>query len=196
MPKKTFDVAEKAGAIFITQVKENQSSLLEQISHRSKIDKPYDKYDEDIEKAHGRIDERTYEVFYAKPMLKKWPEWHRIQSIIRVTRKRDVYCRRENKYKLSIEVSHYVCSRKLLAISLGGYIRRHWFIENKQHHIKDVSFREDYTRKEVNAANFSLCIDFALNILKFNNYRNIKGTLYAVSLNFIKYSLNLRGLVC
>lgn len=196
MPKKTFDIAEEAGAIFITQVKDNQSSLIGQISHRSKIDKPYDKYSEGLEKGHGRIDERSYEVFSAQPMLKKWPEWNKIQSVIRVKRKRDVYCRRERKYKLSIETSHYECTRKLSAISLGGYIREHWFIENKQHYVKDVSFREDYNRKEINAVNFSLCIDFALNILKFNNYRNIRSALYLVSLNFLKYSLILKGLVC
>ena len=194
--KKTFEIAEEAGAIFITQAKDNQSSLLQQISHKSKIDKAYDKYEEDIEKGHGRIDKRFYEVFDAQPMLKKWPEWHKIQSVIRVTRKRDVYCRMENIYKSSIETSYYVCNRKLSAVSFGKHIRQHWYIENKQHYVKDVSFREDYNRKEYNAVNFSLCIDFALNILKFNNFKNIKGALYCMSLNFSKYSLNLQGLVC
>ena len=194
--KKTFEVAEEVGAIFITQVKDNQSGLLEQISHRSKIDKPRDNYKEEIEKCHGRIDERSYEVFDAKPMLKKWPEWHLIQSVIRVTRKREVYCRSENKYKLSVEISHYVCNRRLSALRSGGHIREHWFIENKVHHVKDVSYREDYNRKEKNPLNFSTCIDFSLNVLKFNNFKNIKGTLYSISLNSTKYLTNLRGLVC
>ena len=180
----------------IVQVKDNQGSLLEQISHRSNMDKPYGQYKEGIEKGHGRIEERIYEAFDAKPMLKKWPEWHKVRSVIRVTRKREVFCRREQRYKASLEVSYYVCARKLPAACLGNCIRRHWFIENKLHHVKDVSFREDYNRKEINSLNFSLCIDFALNILRFNGYTNIRGVLYDISLNFSKYLFKLKGLVC
>ncbi len=196
MPKKTLGIAAKAGAIFITQVKENQPSLLEQITHCTKSDKPYSTYHEPLEKGHGRVEERWYEAFDAEPMLKKWAEWQDVKSVIRVTRARSVRCRTQKRYKDSLETSYYVCTRKLSAATLGSAIRRHWFVENKLHYVKDVSFREDFTRKEQAPINFSILIDIALNILRLNNVKNIKGALYEISLNTIHSLLTFKGIAC
>ena len=183
MPKKTFEIAEKAKAIYITQVKGNQGSLLKQIRHGANIGKPESVYHEDIDKAHGRVEARSYEVFDARPVLKKWPDWPHIRSIIRVTRKRDVYIRKEGRYKCSTEISYYVCNRQMSARKSGRHIRQHWFIENKLHHVKDATFREDFNRKEERPENFSVCIDIALNIIK-NPRRKQRG---------IQKSLNCRS---
>jgi predicted transposase YbfD/YdcC len=125
-----------------------------------------------------------------------YPEWHNVRSTIRVTRIRDVYDRKKGVYKCSTEVSYYVCNRILPASTIGMHIRFHWHIENKFHHVKDATFREDYNRKEEKPENFSLCIDFALNILKYNKIYNIKGALYEISLSVNKRLSNLAGLVC
>lgn len=152
------------------------------------------------EKGHGRLESRECEVFESSVILKKWPEWHRIRSIIRVKRKREVYDRSTKLYKRSEEISYYVCNRPpskdLDAKRFGEHIRQHWFIENKLHYVKDVSFREDFCRKEVKPINFSTIIDFVINILKYNKIVNIKSTLYKVSLNSFKYFLQFKGLAC
>ncbi|GHU17622.1 hypothetical protein FACS189472_04770 [Alphaproteobacteria bacterium] len=72
MPKKTFESAEDAGAILITHVKDNQPSLLKQIELGCSIYKPTAVINDDFDKEHGRIEQRTYEIFEPLPMLNKW----------------------------------------------------------------------------------------------------------------------------
>ncbi len=90
MPKKTFECAETVGAILITQVKNNQSTLKKQIEHGCRTQTPIEIVQNEIEKGHGRIEIRKYEVFNAYPMLIKWQkDWPYIRKIIRVTRYRE-----------------------------------------------------------------------------------------------------------
>ena len=41
------------------------------------------------------------------------------------------------------EVSFYGCQAALPAAKIGAAIRAHWGIENRNHHVRDVSFFED-----------------------------------------------------
>jgi hypothetical protein len=72
----------------------------------------------------------------------------------------------------------------------------HGSTHHKLHYVKDVSFREDFTRKEQAPINFSILIDIALNILRLNNVKNIKGALYEISLNAIHSLTTFKGIVC
>lgn len=47
------------------------------------------------------------------------------------------------KNKEEQEISYYITSVKNDIEIVAGYIRRHWAIENSQHWILDVTFRED-----------------------------------------------------
>lgn len=69
----------------------------------------------------------------------------------------------------------------------AGIIRKHWSIENKDHHVRDVTLKEDESRIRVNPENISALRSFALNILRINKIENIKGELYENSLDY--YSL-------
>jgi hypothetical protein len=134
-----------------------------------------------LEKAHGRLEQRTYEVFSALPMLKKWQnDWGFVTNIIRVTRYRE---RLNSPQKSTQEVHYYVSNRLLTVEKYARAIRQHWYIENKLHHVKDVSFQEDAGQRRINPAIFSTCIDFALNRLRSSGFGNIKGKLYELSLN-------------
>jgi predicted transposase YbfD/YdcC len=118
------------------------------------MQKPEDIQEDEIDKVHGRIEQRRYEVFNGEPMLNKWKkEWPYIRSIIRVTRKRND----------STTVSYYVCNRIMKAKEVAEYIRGHWYIENKLHNIKDRNYVEDRTPKRVNPHIFSYCIDISVN---------------------------------
>lgn len=81
----------------------------------------------------------------------------------------------------------YVSNHKLTAEQGSGLIRKHWFIENKDHHVRDVTFKEDESRIRVNPENMSALRSFALNILRKNEIENIKGEIYENSLDY--YSL-------
>jgi hypothetical protein len=175
LSKKNFELAENAGAILITQVKKNQASLLEQIKHGTKVQTSIDIYEEAIDKVHGRIEKRKYEVFQSLPILKNWrKEWPYIRNIIKVTRQRND----------SITTSYYVSNGDLPAKEFGKHIRQHWYIENKLHHIKDATFYEDKHRKQVNPWVFSTLTDWTLNILKKHGVTNIRQALYSNAMDF------------
>jgi hypothetical protein len=167
-------LAEKAGATLITQVKGNQKSLQKQIIHGTKIQRAVDFFEEPVDKAHGRIEQRKYEVFEINPMLNKWrKDWPYIRRVIRVTRFRS----------WKINISYYVSNGILSAQEFGKYIRRHWFIENKLHYVKDTAFREDKCCKRVNPYVFSSLIDWAINLLKLKNVKSINQELYINTMN-------------
>ncbi len=56
-------------------------------------------------------------------------------------------------------------------------VRRHWFIENKGHHVRDVTLKEDETRIRINPENISTLRRFALHVLRKNKIENINGEL-------------------
>jgi predicted transposase YbfD/YdcC len=174
LPKKTFECAEHAGAILITQAKKNQKTLLNQLSHGSNIQKPIDIFEEKIDKIHGRIEKRKYEVYPSSPMLNKWKrEWPYIRSVIKVTRQRGD----------STTVRFYVSNGEKSAKEFGKHIRQHWYIENKLHYIKDAVFHEDRCRKRVNPGIFSSFIDWTINLLRTKGVTNIKRELYNNAMN-------------
>lgn len=184
MPKKTFEDAKKAQAIFLTQVKNNQKTLLHQIQNGCRQQKPVEVFESDWEKHHGRLEHRYYESFDSLPMLKKWQdEWGEIAQVVRVTRYRE---RLSPNPKPSREVSYYALNRRLSIQDIQKAIRRHWHIENRYHHVKDNAFQEDKIPRRINPIIFSTLIDFALNRLRKNGCENIKGILYENSINFNK----------
>ena len=183
MPKKTFEIAEQKEISFLTQVKDNQESLLNQIKHGCAIQKPKQVYQDNINKEHGRIEQRTYETFDPLPMLNKWKkDWPYIRQIIRVTRFRQDLSTK----KQSLEIHFYICNKNLEAQDYSVYIRNHWHIENKLHNVKDNAFLEDKHTKRCNPFVFSHLIDIALNIMRNNKDQNIRQKLYENTLNFKK----------
>lgn len=179
--QKKFECAELANAILLTQVKENQKVLLKQLKHGCHIQRPLSFHDGGGEKAHGRLERRQYEVFSSRPMLDKWQnEWGSIAQVIRVTRFRQ---RLNSTQQETKEVHYYVANRSLSAELSSQAIRRHWYIENKLHYVKDVAFQEDVQTKRVNPFIFSTCIDLALNRLRKSECKNIKNKIYEFSLN-------------
>jgi predicted transposase YbfD/YdcC len=187
LSKKTFEAARDAEVILITQVKDNQEELRKQLIHGTKIQKPVDRFESEVECAHGRIEHRLYEVFDAEKCLRKFPAWKEIRHMIRVCRRREI-----KGGKVSQEEVIYVCNTALSALDYAKYIRQHWLIENEFNYVKDVSFLEDSSKRHVNPVIFSTCISFALNIIRkhFNfcakTQNSVRGILYENSLSLEK----------
>lgn len=191
MPKKTFECAELAEVTLITQVKDNHKALCKQIAHGCDAQQALDVYEEPINKEHGRLEKRKYEVFSALPMLKNWREdWPYITEIVRVTRYRE-----EVGKKSTTTTHYYVSNGSIEARVYAKYIREHWFIENKLHHVKDVAFREDGATKRVNPYIYSRCIDMALNIMRSIKVDNIKSELYKNSLDFFAFYEGIKNVI-
>ncbi|BDM65419.1 hypothetical protein NFHSH190041_28710 [Shewanella sp. NFH-SH190041] len=70
--------------------------------------------------------------------------------------------------KTSIDTSFYVSSLSPKHKLLGHYIRQHWRIENSQHYILDVVFKEDASRIAMGDAveNMALFRRFVMNLLQ------------------------------
>lgn len=117
------------------------------------------------QEAHGRKEERY--VFQLKP--KFTPEladkWSTIRSIIAVELHRTV------REKGTVDTSYYVSSLSPRHKLIGHYIRQHWRIENSQHYILDVVFKEDASRIVMEDAveNMALFRRFVMNMLKQHN---------------------------
>ena len=116
---------------------------------------------------------------------KQWSGY--IESVICVQRQTSVFSTKEKHYKDRGEVAVYIANCKVGAMQSNELIRKHWYIENKDHHLRDVTLREDESRIRVNPENMSTIRSFALNVLRKNDIKNIKGELYENSLDY--YSL-------
>jgi predicted transposase YbfD/YdcC len=112
----------------------------------------------------------------------QWSKY--IKSVICVKRKTSVFNTKEKIYKDRSEVAVYIANYKTDAMQSDGLVRKHWHIENKDHHVRDVTLREDESRIRLNPENMSIVRSFALNVLRKNNIENIKGELYENSLDF------------
>jgi len=185
LSKKTFDIAKSNDKKLIIQLKENQKELLQNSNDIIHFSSNEDIYQSTGEKNRNRIEERTVEIYEKQNGFIENPQWKRhIKAVISVERKTQVYNTKEKKYRTRQEKAVYLSNYKLNAKQAYQHIRNHWFIENKNHHVRDVTLREDYSRIRVNPENMSTLRSFALNILRRNKIENINKELYENSLQY------------
>ncbi len=116
----------------------------------------------DIDKGHGRIEERTLWLSRDVDWLRDSNKWAGLSTIIAVQTKRTV------NGNTATERRHFIASGDKSAKELALLIRQHWSIENELHWTLDVVFGEDLCRvRKGNAAeNLSRIRRVALSILK------------------------------
>ena len=123
-------------AHLLVQVKGNQPTLFKQLKRLPWAQIPVG--DRTRERGHGRRETRTVKaVTVATPGGISFP--HALQAV-RITRTRIIAGKtsRETAYlTVSLPAGHAP------ARDLQTWIRRHWHIENRLHHVRDVTFRED-----------------------------------------------------
>lgn len=171
----------------LVQVKDNQKELLQNCQDIIRFSEPECVFRQ-TEKGRNRIENRDVSVYGNEKQFIEDRQWDRhIKSIICVQRQTSIFDTKEKKHKDRDEVAVYVSNHKLTAEKGAGLIRKHWFIENKDHHVRDTTLKEDESRIRVNPENMSALRSFALNILRINKIENIKGEIYENSLDY--YSL-------
>ncbi|MGY3521134.1 ISAs1 family transposase, partial [Micromonospora sp. PTRAS2] len=123
-------------AHLLVQVKANQPTLFKQLKRLPWAQIPVG--DRTRDRGHGRRETRTVKaVTVATPGGIAFPH---AQQAVRITRTRIVAgtTSRETAY-LTVSLP----AGQALPRDLQSWIRRHWHIENRLHHIRDVTFRED-----------------------------------------------------
>ena len=134
---------------------------------------------ETVEKSHGRITSRVYDVFSVDEVnLPQTSEWKGLQAVGRV----ETTINKDNK--TSSELRYYLLSYDSVEL-FAKSARGHWAVES-MHWQLDVTYGEDASRKRKDHAprNYSLIRKFALNTIK-----TIKGKL-SVPLVHIKAAAN------
>jgi hypothetical protein len=93
-----------------------------------------------VEKAHGRLEERSLE---ATPLLGAYLDWPGVGQVFRLERRRRI------NGKESVEVARGITSLSPKRADAGRLLklsRGHWCVENRLHWVRDVTLREDECR--------------------------------------------------
>lgn len=167
-----------AGADYLLAVKANQPTIRAEIE-RYFDDAPATSLDSlvGLDKAHGRIEERTVTVSRETGWLagdRRFPGELRLPGVAAIIRVRS---RTGLKDKSRFDTRYYISSAELTAARAAHAVRGHWLIENALHWTLDVIFKDDQSRlrKGHGAANMAIVRHFAINLVRAaNDKRSIK----------------------
>lgn len=167
-----------AGADYLLAVKANQPTLRAEIE-RYFDDAPATSLDTvtDLDKTHGRIEERTVTVSRETGWLagdRRFPGELRLPGAATIIRVRS---RTGLKDKSRFDTRYYISSADISAERAAHAVRGHWLIENALHWTLDVVFRDDLSRlrKGHGAINMAIVRHFAINLVRaVNDKRSIK----------------------
>src|SRR3954447_12771799 len=143
--KKTFASAARTGNALLVRLKGNQPGLHEAVAGLSAGQDPVDRHETADRGRHGRQEHRRVEVFAVADQLP--PEWRgTIACAARVSRLSWCKDTRAGLWLPRREVAYHVSQVRLDAATFGRAVRAHWGIENRDHHVRDRTLREDDSR--------------------------------------------------
>ena len=181
---KTSDIVIDNEGDYVLQVKENQKNLLNEIKaffHKTHRDEPElfegNCYHE-VDGEHGRINERTYRRLVITDWLSEGEKFKESHAVVEGHRTRTIKDKRQE------ETSYYITSLADNVSNVAGYIRNHWGIENSQHWVLDVTFREDECQiyAEDGARNLASIRRHLLNLVKAHSLNDsVAGKLQRVA---------------
>lgn len=87
------------------------------------------------------------------------------------------------------EIAFYLSTIILDAQCFCTVIRNHWGIENRNHHVRDVTLGEDASRIRANPHIFATLRSFALNIFRHNNVNNVSQETFINCMQFERLTL-------
>lgn len=167
-----------ADADYLLAVKANQPGLKAEIEQFFADPETKCERCEEIDKGHGRVEERRLAVSTQVDWLaseRRFPGEYRLPDIAAIVRTETVIHHEQDK--TSRQQRCYVTSRALSATEAANAIRGHWAIETSLHWVLDVVFREDQCRGHTGhgPANMAVVRHFAFNLLRsLNDQRSLK----------------------
>lgn len=193
--KKTLEKIVSTNNDVIVQVKDNQPMIYSEAVGITQECECLSQDYERLDAGHNRLVSRRARIFEVTEVLKNTcSEWKEVKYVIEIRRIRKEFDTQAKKYKeTTIELSYYLSTIKLTAKKFLKLIKDHWKIENKNHHVKDVTLNEDKSRIRKNPTIFAIIRSFVLNIFRINNYQNIALAIFSVGINLDKL-LSLKGI--
>ena len=147
--------------------------------------KPLEEYIEN-DSGRNRIEKRIVRAYKDDGFIVDEQWQNNIKRVYHVQRIIQKMNTKTKQYETSNEDSFYLSNKEFSAKQAHELIRSHWLIENSNHYVRDVSMLEDFSRIRINPDNIARIRSFALNIMRKNNVKNIKGEMYKNSLCFNK----------
>jgi len=182
--KKTVESVMATGNHLLVQVKANQPTLLQHLTETYPAQPPQDRHHTHEIGRHNRIEQRLTRT-WSLPLGIGTEDWHaRFCTLVEIQRHTGVFDTRQKDWVSRQETAYYVSTATLSAAHAAHAVRAHWGIENRLHHVRDVTLGEDASRIRHNPGIFALLRSFALNLLRFNGISNISLGLYDNALNF------------
>ncbi len=180
------------GAVFIAQVKGNQTGLLKAVQSVCEAAPVADRI-QTKDRRRGRQEIRTVEIFPLSQDVID-PDWRGlVTTVIRVRRERMDRSSRSGLWTARAdEAAFYVSSAPVTAAVAAAAIRGHWGIENRAHHVRDVTMAEDASRVRKNPGVLARIRSFAANILRLNGAENIRDARYRLAIGGIDPLLKCR----
>jgi len=133
------------------------------------------------EENRGRKESRTIYLFKAKGQ--EFSQWPSVKTIICIDRNRE-------RGKIIGNSRHYYVTslEGVKAENILMMIRKHWWVENKLHWVKDVILEEDTTKFQTKARyrKNSVFRNVVFNFIKLNGYKSIKLGMEEFSNNIFK----------
>ena len=164
------------GADYILSVKDNQPTLADSVrdfftAFQAAPDKTPHRFDEVVEKNHGRLEVRRCYAFEQIDCLHAPERWPELKSFAVIASERTI------KGKTTTEYRCYISSLPADAAKLNQAVRQHWRVENSLHWCMDVVFGDDQMRTRTgNAAhNFAVMRHFALNLIRLDPVKRKGG---------------------
>ena len=158
-----------AGADYLLAVKANQPTIRSEIeAYFAEAPANTLHHFADLDKAHGRIEQRTVTVSRETDWLtgtRRFPGELRLPATASIVR---VAAKAELKDRCRIETRYYISSAPLSAERAAHAVRGHWKIENTLHWTLDVIFKDDQSRlrKGYGANNMAIVRHFAINLVR------------------------------
>lgn len=158
------------GADYVIAVKGNQGNLhkdlkdyLDWAERRNFAEIKYDYCETELEKDHGRIEQRRCWVTEEIDWLEGKEDWQNLKSVVMVEAEREVIGGEK-----TVERRYFISSLEANAELAIKCVRGHWGIENSLHWCLDIGFREDDCRvREANSAeNLATLRHIGINLLK------------------------------
>lgn len=158
-----------AGADYLLAVKANQPTLRAEVEayFATAPDGALDTVT-DLDKGHGRIEERTVTVSREADWLaggRRCPGELRLPGVTAIVKVRS---RTELKDRCRTDTRYYISSAALTAEAAAQAVRGHWRIENCLHWVLDVVFGDDQARLRTGhgAKNMAVVRHFAINLVR------------------------------
>lgn len=178
------------GGDYVICLKGNQGTLYKDVKLYLDDELNHEYINEDNDKGHGRIEQRTSVITDKIDWLQDLHKWPGLKSVGMVKS----HITRVKNGKESKDIRYYISSLEANAGRLNEIARSHWSIENQLHWRLDVTFNEDKSciRNDLASENMDILRKWALNIMgqaKEKPSQSIKSVMRKNSMSF-NYLIN------